>query len=41
MYKFLLVQWQLGKIDEAYLQTMVAKGRVTEEEYQIIINTKR
>lgn len=41
MFNFLLVQWKLGKIDEAYLQTMVTKGRITQAEYEEIISTER
>ena len=38
MFKFLRIQYQLGNIDEAYLGRMVAKGRITEEERNLIIN---
>lgn len=41
MYNFLLTQWKLGKIDEAYLQSRVTKGQITEAEYEEIINTPR
>lgn len=39
MYKFLLNMWIMRKVDEAYLQAQVAKGRITQEEYNMIIAT--
>lgn len=39
MYAFLLNMWVMGRIDEAYLTTMVNKGRITEEEKQMILST--
>lgn len=38
MFEFLRIQYQLGSIDEAYLDKMVTKGRITEEEKNLIIN---
>lgn len=38
MFEFLKIQYQLGNIDVAYLDRMVAKGRITEEEKNLIIN---
>jgi hypothetical protein len=37
MFEFLKLQWQLGKITEARLQTAVDKGYLTEEEMNEII----
>lgn len=39
MYAFLLNMWVMGRIDEAYLTTMVAKGRITEQEKKMILST--
>lgn len=41
MYKFLLTQWKLGKIDEEYLQKKVEEGKITPEQYTEIINTEQ
>lgn len=41
MYKFLLTQWKLGKIDEEYLQDKVAQNKITQEQYDEIISTKQ
>lgn len=38
MFEFLKIQYKLGRIDEVYLDTMVVKGRITEEQKQLIIN---
>lgn len=32
MFEFLKIQYKLGNIDETYLDKMVIKGRITEEE---------
>lgn len=39
MYNFLLNMWIMKRIDEAYLTSMVTKGRITEEEKQMILAT--
>ena len=39
MYGFLLNMWIMRRIDEAYLTTQVTKGRITEEEKQMILAT--
>lgn len=39
MYNFLLNMWIMKRIDEAYLTNMVNKGRITEEEKQMILAT--
>ena len=39
MYQFLLNMWIMRKVDEAYLQNQVAKGRITQEQYNMIIAT--
>ena len=41
MYKFLLLQWKMKKIDESYLKSMVDKNVITPQEYETIINTKQ
>lgn len=38
-YQFLLNMWVMHKITEPELQTMVTKGRITQEEYAAIIAT--
>lgn len=39
MYQFLLNMWIMKRIDELYLQGQVSKGRITQEEYEMIIAT--
>ncbi|MCM3763433.1 hypothetical protein [Neobacillus niacini] len=39
MYGFLLNMWVMGKIDEAYLEAQVVKGRITKEEKDMILAT--
>lgn len=39
MYSFLLNMWIMKKIDEAYLETQVSKGRITAEEKTVIVAT--
>lgn len=39
MYQFLLNMWIMKKVDESYLVAQVEKGRLTEEEYAMIIAT--
>lgn len=39
MYGFLLNMWIMKKVDEAYLQVQVTKGRITQEELEMIIAT--
>jgi len=39
MYQFLLNMWVMRRIDEAYLQGQVTKGRITQQEYEMIIAT--
>jgi hypothetical protein len=39
MYAFLLNMWVMNKIDEAYLQVQVTKGRITQAEYDMIVAT--
>ncbi len=38
-YNFLKNMWIMRKADEAYLTTMVAKERITEQEKQTILTT--
>jgi hypothetical protein len=38
-YSFYLNQWKMRKIDEAGLQAQVDKKRLTQQEYETIINT--
>lgn len=37
MYTFLLNMWIMGKVDETYLTGQVSKGRITEEEKEMIL----
>lgn len=37
MIQFLKLQYQMGKIDEVYLDNIVAIGRITEEEKDRIL----
>jgi len=39
MYQFLLNMWIMKKVDEAYLRVQVAKGRITQQEYDMIVAT--
>ena len=39
MYAFLLNMWIMKKVDEAYLQAQVTKGRITQQEYDMIVAT--
>ena len=39
MYQFLLYMWIMKRIDEALLQTQVAKERITQQEYDMITAT--
>mgnify|MGYP001447807423 CR=1 FL=1 len=39
MYAFLLNMWIMKKVDEVYLQGQVTKGRITQEEYTMIVAT--
>lgn len=41
MYKFLLTQWKLKKIDVQFLEKKVAEGKITEEQMKEIISTKQ
>lgn len=39
MYKFLLNMWVMKRIDETYLQARVTKGQITQQEYEMIVDT--
>lgn len=39
MYQFLLNMWIMKRVDENFLQGQVVKGRITEEEKQMILAT--
>ena len=39
MYVFLLNMWIMKRIDETYLQEQVTKGRITQQEYDMITAT--
>lgn len=39
MYQFFLNMWIMKRIDEAYLQMQVTKGRITQQEYEMIVAT--
>jgi hypothetical protein len=38
MYNFLSNMWIMKKANEAYLQGQVRKGRITQEEYNAIVD---
>lgn len=38
MFEFFKIQYKLKVIDEAYLDKMVTKERITDEEKNLIIN---
>lgn len=40
MFEFFKIRYIMGTIDETYLDKMVTKGRITEEEKQLIISIK-
>lgn len=39
MYPFLLNMWIMRRIDETYLDGQIVKGRISEEEKEMIIAT--
>ena len=39
MYQFLLNMWIMKRIDEMYLQVQLTKGRITQQEYDMIVAT--
>ena len=39
IYLFLRDEWILREIDKEYLDKMLAKGRITQEEYDDILST--
>lgn len=39
MYNFLLNMWIMNRIDEAFLQVQVNKGRITKSEMDMIVTT--
>ena len=39
MYQFLLNMWVMKRVDEVYLQGQVTKGRITQQEYEMIVAT--
>lgn len=39
MYAFLFNMWIMKKVDEQYLQVQVTKGRITQQEYDMITAT--
>ena len=39
MYQFLLNMWVMRKVDAVFLQGQVAKGRITQQEHDMIIAT--
>lgn len=41
MYKFLLIQWKLKKINLQFLEKMTAEGKITEEQMKEIISAKQ
>lgn len=41
LYEYFLMRWQTNTITEEKLQNAVAKGYITQEEYETIINTPK
>jgi len=41
MYEFILLQWRLGKLNEAQVDTLAARGRITAEQAAVIKSTAR
>lgn len=41
MYQFLYYQWIMNNIPQEKIYEQVIKGRITEEEYQKIIDTPK
>jgi len=41
MYDFILLQWRLGKLTEAQIDTLAARGRITAEQAAVIKSTAR
>lgn len=39
MYQFLLNMWVMKRIDTAFLEGQVTKGRITQQEYDMIVAT--
>lgn len=39
MYQFLLNMWVMKRIDTVFLQGQVTKGRITQQEYDMIVAT--
>lgn len=39
MYNFLLNMWIMRKIDKTFLDTQVTKGRITQQEEEMILAT--
>lgn len=39
MYGFFLNMWIMKRIDETYLQGQLDKGRITQEEFEMILAT--
>lgn len=39
MYAFLLNMWVMNKVSEKDLQSQVLRGRITQEEYDMIVAT--
>ena len=41
MYQFLLNMWIMRRIDKDFLDKMVTKGRITQEQEEMILATPR
>lgn len=39
MYQFILNQWILNKVDEAFVEAQYQRGRITENERDMILAT--
>lgn len=41
MYEFILNMWIMGRVDEAFVETQFQRGRITEQERDMILATPR
>lgn len=39
MYGFILNMWIMGRVDENFVETQYSRGRITEEEKNMILST--
>lgn len=41
MYGFILNMWIMGRVDEFYVEAQFKRGRITEEEKDMILSTPK